>query len=247
MRFVLYNIRYGTGEKCPRLPWSGYLRRTGTNLARITAFIRELNPDVLGLVEVDAGSFRAGRQNQARLIAEELGHYHIYASKYRQGGLLQQLPLLRDQGNAFVVRDRPCREQFHYFRRGVKRLIIELELDSLIIFLVHLSLRYRVRQYQLHALQSLIPKLGKPCILAGDFNAFWGEREIEAFLVETGLRNPNVESLPSYPSWRPKRHLDFILHSPGVRVNEFHVPRVTFSDHLPLVLDFEVTVPVSPE
>jgi endonuclease/exonuclease/phosphatase (EEP) superfamily protein YafD len=35
--------------------------------------------------------------------------------------------------------------------------------------------------------------------------------------------------------------LDFILYSEGIDVTEFSVPKVTFSDHLPLVCDFEVT------
>ena len=34
--------------------------------------------------------------------------------------------------------------------------------------------------------------------------------------------------------------LDFILYGAGIEVTDFRVPRVTFSDHLPLICDFEV-------
>ena len=239
MRFVLYNIRYGTGGKRD-LPWSGYLRRTGPNLGRITDFLRPLNPDIVGLVEVDAGSYRSGRKNQAELMAADLGHYHTYRSKYSESGFAQSVPILNKQGNAFLTRDEIHNEEFHYFERGMKRLVIELELENLTVFLVHLALRYRIRHGQLDELYTLVKGTAKPHIVAGDFNSHWGDREIRLFLAATGLLNPNEEGLPSFPSRSPRRQLDFILHSPEVRPQRFLVPQVTHSDHLPLLMDFEV-------
>jgi endonuclease/exonuclease/phosphatase family metal-dependent hydrolase len=78
--------------------------------------------------------------------------------------------------------------------------------------------------------------------VAGDFNLLWGEREIDLFLAASGLQNANTKSLPTYPSHNPHRHLDFILYSAGVNLRDFHVPRVPFSDHLPLVMDFDIDV-----
>lgn len=237
MRFVLYNIRYATGG-CKRLPTSGYLRRTHDNLDNIVHFLRGQNADVIGLVEVDAGSFRAGR-NQARTIADALGHYHTYGCKYGANSWPRQFPVLNKQGNAFLSKDSIRHERFHYFQRGIKRLVIELELDNLVIFLVHLSLRFRVRHDQLHDLYELVGHATKPCIVAGDFNAFWGDREIRLFLAASKLQSADPGNTPSYPSWQPKRQLDFILHSPDLRVTNFTVPPVRFSDHLPLVCDLE--------
>ena len=240
VRFLLYNIRYGTGGKRTFLPWGGYLRRTRRNLAEIVGFVRGLDPDVIGLLEVDAGSYRSHRQNQAQIIAESLGHYHTYRSKYGESRVLQRLPVVRLQGNAFVTRNTIQSERFHYFDHGLKRLVIELELEGLTIFLVHLSLRFRIRHHQLSQLYSLVRDVRRPCVVAGDFNAFWGEREICLFCAATGLLNANTEWLPSFPSWNPRRHLDFVLHSPEIRTTAFAVPRVALSDHLPLVWDFDV-------
>ena len=78
------------------------------------------------------------------------------------------------------------------------------------------------------------------CIVAGDFNAFWGDREIGLFLAATGLAISTAKPQPSFPSWKPRRQLDFILHSPLVRITDFFMPQVTYSDHLPLVCDFEI-------
>lgn len=240
VRFVLYNIRYGTGGRPRPLPWSGYLRRTHDNLRAITSFLKGLDPDVIGLVEVDAGSYRSGQRNQAQVIAEELGHYHVYRSKYASSHISHWLPIVNLQGNAFVTRDTIRNQRFHYFEKGVKRLVIELELDALTIFLVHLALGFRARHHQLSDLYALVKDTPKPHIVAGDFNARWGDREIRLFLAATGLQNAMPDGTLTYPSWAPRRQLDFVLHSPEIRVQRAWTPQVLLSDHLPLVCDFQI-------
>lgn len=240
MRFVLYNLRYGTGGQRYMLPWSGYLRDTTENMSRITGFIKSLEPDVVGLVEVDAGSYRHRRRSQSEAMADELGHYHTYKSKYGDTGLARMVPVLNKQGNAFLARDSITNAHFHYFDKGLKRLVIELEFDNLVIFLVHLALGSRVRHRQLGDLYALVKDTAKPHIVAGDFNSLWGEQEIRLFLAATGLQNANSAGVPSFPSWAPRRHLDFVLHSPDIRSGGFSMPDVVLSDHLPLVFDFEI-------
>lgn len=244
MRFLLYNIRYGVGGRpdlLMPLPGLGYLRDTSSNLARIRDFIKELQPDVVGLIEVDAGSIRSRRKNQAQIIAEALGHWHCFESKYGADSLPSRVPILRKQGNAFLTNRTVLNPRFHYFDTGVKRLIIELELDDLCIFLVHLALTFRHRHYQLRHLHHLVKQVSKPVIVAGDFNTLWGDYELDLFMEATGLRSANAEARPSYPSWAPRRQLDFILYGPGLEVTRFDIPQVRFSDHLPLVCDFRIT------
>ncbi|HET9678989.1 MAG TPA: endonuclease/exonuclease/phosphatase family protein [Gammaproteobacteria bacterium] len=243
MRFILYNIRYGTGSGAGfhlPFPGSGYLRNTRRNIERIAGFIGEYAPDVVGLLEVDTGSYRIGRKNnQAQLLAEALGHNATHQIKYGIDSFNTYMPVLNKQGNAFLTSRSVTATRFHYFDAGIKRLIIELELEQVSIFLVHLSLKFRHRHYQLRHLHELIKNTGKPVILAGDFNTLWGDYEIDLFRDATGLVSANIDGAPSYPSWRPKRQLDFILHSPSLRVNNFEVPQVRYSDHLPLICDFE--------
>ena len=243
MRFLLYNVRYGAGIGARfhfPFPGSGYLKRTGPMLTQITGFIQSQHPDVVGLVEVDGGSFRSGRRNQAETIAATLGHYHTYESKYGDKSWLRFLPVANRQMNAFLTRDVVQEQRFLYFDHGVKRLVIQLELEKVTMFLVHLSIKFRHRQHQLCDLYSLVKHVKKPYLVAGDFNVFWGDPEIELFLAATGLKSANVAQHASYPSWAPKMELDFILHSPGIKINSLEMPPVTFSDHLPLVCDFEV-------
>ncbi|MCW8892107.1 MAG: endonuclease/exonuclease/phosphatase family protein [Deltaproteobacteria bacterium] len=237
MRFVHYNICYATGPKVRHS-----MQSSARNLARISAFLRELEPDLVGLIEVDHGSYRSGGKNQAEQLADALGHYHCHSIKYAERSFWRHVPVLRKQGNAFLTRGRIRNETFHFFEHGMKRLVIELELEHLVVYLVHLALGSRVRHRQLGELFNLVKTTQKPCLVTGDFNALWGEHEINLFLAATGLKNANNESLPTFPSNNPRRHLDFILHSKEIEVRDFQVPPVQFSDHLPLVADLDVQV-----
>ncbi|MDF7799932.1 endonuclease/exonuclease/phosphatase family protein [Pontiellaceae bacterium B1224] len=240
MRFLLYNICYGTHGNQKKLPLLGMLGRTQNHLDEIIDFIADENPDVIGLIEVDNGSYRSGRKCQVEKIADTLGHFHSYRSKYAADSRWQHVPIYNKQGNAFLTKDTIQAEKFHYFERGMKKLVIELELEHVNFFLVHLALSFKVRQQQILHLYQMIKQTDRPYILAGDFNAFTGEDEIRLLMSASGLQNADLKLQPSYPSRRPKRHLDFILHSPKIKVTDFRMPRVELSDHLPLVLDFEV-------
>ena len=246
MRFLLYNVRYcagiGKGFHFP-LPYGGYLKRSTGNLQDIVAFIKSYKPDVVGLVEIDSGSYRSRKQNQAEIIAKSLGHYHMYRSKYGARSMLQRLPLVNMQGNAFLTSSKIKKESFHYFKKGVKRLVIELELEDVTLFLVHLSIRYRRRHEQLDDLVKLVRKTKKPVIVAGDFNPLHGRHELLMFMTSAGLVSADKKNLPTHPSWDPIRHLDFVLHSPEIKITHFITPHVHFSDHLPIICDFEVRRP----
>jgi endonuclease/exonuclease/phosphatase family metal-dependent hydrolase len=243
MRLILYNIRYGVGNGLASpvpLPGARYLFAETAELQRIIEFLRGYDADVIGLIEVDTGSMRTNRLNQAEMISDALGHYSCYAIKYGEGSVNQVLPIVRKQANALLAAPRVHNERFHYMAKGIKRLIIELELEDVAIFLVHLSLKYRHRQIQLRHLFELVADSRKPVIIAGDFNTYWGEDEIFLFMKAAGLRNANTQGLPSYPTRNPRQELDFILHSSEISIKNFEIPMVPFSDHLPLVCDFEV-------
>jgi endonuclease/exonuclease/phosphatase family metal-dependent hydrolase len=243
MRLLLYNIRYAVGGGASMrmpLPGAGYVLGDPNVLPELTRYIKSVDPDIVGLIEVDTGSIRSRNINQAEALAADLGMNTSYETKYGSKSLNQLLPIVRKQGNAFLAAERVHGETFHYFDTGIKRLIIELEMQEFAVFLVHLSLKYRHRHLQLRKLYDLIAVTEKPVIVAGDFNTFWGENEIYLFMKAAGLTSANVDCIPTYPSRSPRKELDFILYQDGIRVTGFEVPEVRLSDHLPLVCDFEV-------
>ena len=73
----------------------------------------------------------------------------------------------------------------------------------------------------------------------GDFNTFGGVRELWDFLRRTNLRSANGANLATYPAWSPQKELDYVLLSPELALTGFEVPKVNFSDHLPLLAEIE--------
>lgn len=242
-RFVLYNIRYGTGSGWKfhtPYPYRGYMRKTGTHFHSIAHFIESLNPDIVGLVEVDGGSRRSGGVNQAHLLADTLGHSYVFETKYAKPLFSKHIPILRHQGNAILARNSIISRKCRYFNQGIKRLFMEIELEGYVIFLLHLSIKYGHRQAQLRELVELINRQTKPVIVAGDFNSFLGLRELDQFLSSTRLKNANVHGKRTFPCRMPRMELDYILHTPDITIHELDVPQIKLSDHLPLVCDFSL-------
>ena len=140
MRLLLYNIRYGAGigRKIHfPFPYIGYLKKTNGNFKKISDFITAAKPDITALIEVDSGSFRTERSNQAKVIAGEMNQHHICKGKYSRDSIIGKVPVLNKQCNALLTNQNIISKKFHYLNNGVKRLVIELELEEVTIFLVH--------------------------------------------------------------------------------------------------------------
>lgn len=242
MRLLLYNIRYGTGKYLnqPLKHLRGYLGQSLDHIHKIGQFLKEQNADIVGLVEVDLGSFRTKEINQADLIAKITGNYFISQCKYEENSHYMKFPVIRKQGNAILTKEQVKKRKFHYLDNGMKKLVIEVELEDVTVFIVHLALGVKTRLKQIIQLHNIIKNCKKPFIVGGDFNIFWGNDEIELFLKASGLKNVNTEKEPTYPSWSPKKELDFILCSENIKIKNFKVVKTILSDHLPIILDFEI-------
>ncbi len=243
MRVVLYNIRYGTGTGWSYhlpLPFSGLFRRTEVPLRHLSAFLDGIRPDLVGLVEVDGGSYRYGGESQARCLAENLKLDHFFSCKYGRNSIFRKMPVLSSQGNA-ILSNLPVRRTAKVdLVRGMKRTLLETEFETFVFFLVHLPLGSNARKSQLEVLARRVRACEKPVLLGGDFNVFHGIGELSGFLSLTGLRDADPEGRKTYPSRLPRHRFDFLFHGPGIRIEAFDVPDVRFSDHLPLVCDFEI-------
>jgi len=243
MKFLVYNIAYGTGspggEAKRLLTTHRYLRTPVKPFGGIAGFIRKEQPDIIGLIEADAGSFRTNRRNHAALLATQLGNFNTVSTpKYGSASWLNRMPYLKHQHNALLTRHPMENFQFHYMARGTKKLIISGMVDGVHVLLVHLALSAATRQKQLLELAKYVDS-GRPTIIAGDFNTFNGELEITRFCRELQLLNANQQADFTYPAWQPRQQLDYILYTPSLKLRDFRIPQVEFSDHLPLIAEFD--------
>ncbi|HJO95878.1 MAG TPA: endonuclease/exonuclease/phosphatase family protein [Victivallales bacterium] len=243
-RVLVYNIAYATGapNSLPAsiLNISRHFLPTRFQFNKISRFINSTKADIVGLIEVDTGSYRTSSINQVEKISNYLSHYSHGSTKYGDSISGKIIPILRKQGNAILTREKQSNGVYHYFPGGFKKLIIELDMGTYRFFLLHLSLSKRVRKMQLQHMANLLSTKKCPVIIAGDFNTFSGTKEINYVQNELGLVNPNVNNLPTFPAWKPKHQLDFILCSKEIKVTNFEVPDIKLSDHLPVLMDFEI-------
>lgn len=87
-----------------------------------------------------------------------------------------------------------------------------------------------------------------PKIIGGDFNILPDTKSIDMF-VEKGFRDlikdfaipatRNQLAWKQYPETK-QYYSDYVFVSPDIKINDFSVPNIEISDHLPLIVDFEL-------
>lgn len=207
--------------------------QTMESIARIIADF-----DIVALQEADIGSLRTGFVNQAELLADLCSFPYWYQQATRRLGNIAQ------QSNALLSRIQPT--QIRPYRlpgllpgRGAILAHFGNPENPLVILMIHLSLGRRSRTQQF-ALISQLVRVYQHVVVMGDLNCQLDSPELGALLRKTGLRAPAAK-IATYPSWRPKRHLDHILVSPSLEVTQAYALGQTVSDHLPLAT--EILVP----
>lgn len=239
-RIVTYNVhrcRGGDGRLSP---------------SRIAEVIASCRPDIVALQEVDVGRRRSGGVDQADQIARELGmqmHFHpaFHVLEERYGDAILTAHPSR------IVRAENLPGLQHYpglEARGALWATVELEGRELQVVNAHIGLLAWERKIQVQAL--LGPRwVGNeacrdPVILLGDFNAVPRSRAYRrmAERLRDAQRVSRNIVRTTFPARLPVMRLDHIFVSPSIHVLRTEVLRTPLariaSDHLPLVMEFEL-------
>ena len=254
VRLVCYNIEYCEGIEGL---WYQYFRfwriffiPKKLELQLISALMG-LKPDILALVEVDLGSLRNRGRDEVKYLEKKL-HLNdmVEKVKYPLTGwmrLFHHLPILSKQANALISRFKIKQVKYHVFHEGTKRMVIEAVVNCpkpVTLLLAHLSLGKKNRGKQIKELIRITNFIKNPVILMGDFNTFNGISEIKELMQKTHLKDMvslDKNSLPlTQPAWHPQRRLDYVLTSAAIKVKKYSILNFHFSDHLPLLVDFEL-------
>jgi endonuclease/exonuclease/phosphatase family metal-dependent hydrolase len=223
------------------------------DVGRIAAVIAELEPDIVALQELDVGRARTGGVDQAHEIAQRLKmafHFHpaLKVEEELYGdAILTSYPerLVRSAPLPGYPRVRALEP------RGALWVAVEIEGRDVQIINTHLGLVPREQQIQAAALASHgwleDPACVTPKILLGDFNATATSvvyRTLTANLESARRLSPRKTPTSTFPSALPVLRIDHIFVSKEIRVRDVFAPfspltRVA-SDHLPLVMDFDL-------
>lgn len=195
-------------------------------------FLREERIDIAALVEIDAGSSRTKGVNQVELLSRLAGFEHSVffpalrvGSRINQGNaLLSRYPIVGSENIGLPGMGEP---------RVLSEACVDMGGEDITLLLTHLSLQQNLRGSQLKKIIEIVNGCTKPLILAGDFNV--NHEDELAILNEGGLNH--AISLPTYPSWRPRRNLDHVFVSDLCIGDAYAYTKELFSDHLPIVAD----------
>lgn len=193
--------------------------------------------DIVGLQEVDGGSFRSGNVNQVEYLARTAGFPHHFQQLNRNLGRVAQ------HSNGLLSRMAPHRVQEHRLPgtlpgRGAMHACYGDGPEALHVFIAHLALSHRARARQLDYLSELIAPLTHVVVM-GDLNCTPDQLHAHRRFC-TSLPLHPARPLLSYPSWQPRRALDHILLSESLRADNLQVLDRLFSDHLPLAVDIHL-------
>lgn len=190
LRVLTYNIHHGQGTD-ERFDYE-----------RLAKVINDLSPDIVALQEVDRGTERASGVDQAAVLAELCGMYHVYGQAMPfQNGQYGQAILSRFPIEKTIVHSLP--QRLGREPRVAVEARIAVEGIGPVIFigthLCHEDNETRTQQTERLA-ERLAEKGGSPLILAGDFNARPGSDPMNV-LLENGW----IDTIA------PQSKIDYIL------------------------------------
>lgn len=231
VRVLTYNVHHGEGT-------DGKI-----DLPRIAAVIKAADPDLVALQEVDNKCRRSGGVDQTAELARLTGLHGRFARQIDyDGGEYGQAILSRAPTDAPTVHWLPGRptDRERRIAAAVRATVRGADLTFASTHLHHRDPKLRTEQAA--KLDELFGKLGRPVILAGDFNATPDEEPLK-LLSKNWTVAPAGRPSPTYPAVEPKKQLDYVLalQSGRVRVAEVTVIEEKLaSDHRPVLAVLEV-------
>lgn len=238
MTVISYNIHHGRGTD------------NEIDLARIAQVILKEGPDFVALQEVDKGTKRSGRVDQAKELGKLTGmNYHFFKQIEFEGGeygqaILSKYPITG--GEIHWLPGHPEREKRIVALASVKMPEREVIIGS--THLHHANAEFRLAQSK--ELTRVASELKYPAIIAGDYNASPDSEPLlylgRDWHVSTPLLPsdaPRPHPFATFPAVDADRQIDFIL---GYPKNQFATSgsRVLneplASDHRPLLSILEI-------
>lgn len=242
LRLLTFNMQVGIQTSA----YHHYLTRSWQHLLPHPQRTRRLDMvsnvlshfDIVGLQEVDGGSFRSNHINQVEYLATRAGFPHHFQQLNRNLGRIAQ------HSNGLLSRLAPTRIEEHRLPgtlpgRGAIHAHYGEGPNALHLFVAHLALSHRGRVQQLDYLSEIIQPL-RHVVVMGDLNCTLEQLNSHKRFSTSFPLHP-VRPLLSYPSWQPRRALDHILLSDTLEAKNVRVLDHLFSDHLPIAI--EVALP----
>lgn len=219
LRIMSYNIFIGKGMD------------EVISLERIASVINKVDPDFVGLQEVDSIAERSNWVDQAKELARLTGMHYVFApATERSKGLYGIAALSKKKPLSYSNYSIPATEE--------PRTFVVIDYGDYVLCNTHFSLRAESRMQSIEKINEIVGNEKKPIIITGDFN-------MTPITEEFKLMNENWtllsdSSVKTFPANEPKWTLDYIFGSkknPFTVTNKVVLNEPVASDHLPIYID----------
>ncbi len=214
-------------------------KRTYENVARIAAFLDEIDADVVALQEADAESKWSGNFDHVQYIVDNSRHNCFFHGRHARGRWY-------NYGTALLARNRLSDTRSFAFEptpptltKGFVQATLDWSINGKIypvtVVSVHLDYsRKKVRDAQIDEMVDALSGLDSELIVMGDFNSRWTDdpSHVKELAERLGLAayDTNATDLGTYKSLDGKR-LDWILISSQLEFVEYRVLSTVVADH----------------
>lgn len=229
LRVLAYNIHHGEGMD------------EVVDLGRIAALIRQVDPDLVALQEVDSVTSRTDAVDQAaelgRLTNLEavFGQFMPYQGGAYGMALLSRWPIAESRNLRLPDGAEP--------RTALSVRVRSPDTGQELRFVgIHFYRTEEERLAQAARLEHLLGAEPIPTVLAGDFNSLPDSR-VMTQLADGWRVLPKDDDHLTFPSYAPDREIDYVLVRPPARFELLAQRLLTepvASDHRPVVVDLIV-------
>jgi endonuclease/exonuclease/phosphatase family metal-dependent hydrolase len=220
LRVATYNIH------------QGFDLRGQPSLEEIAEQLEAKQPQIIALQEVPRGWVVNGSFDALSWLAQRLDMFVAWgpaADPLWGNAILSRYPIID-------VDNRPMPNNAHLrFDRAYLLVTVEVGSERIQVVATHLHHIEREPQHRLPQVRALLEGIdwSVPTVLLGDLNAQPHHRELR-LLFDSGLSGGDAP-VPTYPSNRPRRQLDYILVTSHFVLENVEAIETTASDHRPLI------------
>lgn len=219
---------------------------------RIVDVIVSAKPDIVALQELDVRRARSGGVDQAEMIAAALGmRAQFFPAMTVMEELYGDAILTACPSRLVKTGPLPGLPRLRGFEpRGALWASIHVGGYDIQVINTHLGLLARERQKQIDCLLSRDwlghPDCRDPVLLVGDFNMQPRSRSYRKLTgrLRDAHRSRNKHYQATFPARFPTLRIDYAFVGPGIHVTRVDTVRTPLariaSDHLPLVVEFEL-------
>lgn len=266
LKVASYNIAHGRGGELGAKNRSHQTKQALLeHLDKISAQIRNENPDIIVLNETDFSSAWSFNVNQAAYIAVKCGYPYLLEQKnmgvsfpfyhlYFGNAILSRFPI---RNESFI--------DFHPYSRledlvagNHDAVLCEVKLPSGPVAILGVHFEYRSETIRLRCaemLTEITSTINHPVIVLGDFNSTpqglakskkseSGKNAMSFLFNEKGfvsfLRGEKAKNIYTFPSGKPDRLIDWIIGRGIKAFSNSKVIHSDLSDHLMIVTEVQI-------